>query len=129
MFLRYWLLLFIIFVSYTLFLFRHCDTKPIPPTQSAMKGASIWREKNCQSCHQLYGLGGYMGPDLTNIISSKAENNARTFIKYGTGKMPNLHLNDEEVDNLVAYLSWIDKTGKSEVNDSNIHWTGSYIIK
>ncbi len=94
-----------------------------------MKGASIWREKNCQSCHQLYGLGGYMGPDLTNIMSSKAENNARTFIKYGTGKMPNLHLNNEEVDNLVAYLSWIDKTGKSEVNDSNIHWTGSYIIK
>lgn len=43
--------------------------------------------------------------------------------------MPNLHLKNEEVDNLVAYLSWIDKTGKSEVNDSNIHWTGSYIIK
>lgn len=129
MFLRYWLLLFIIFVSYTLFLFRDCDTKSIPPTQSAMKGGSIWREKNCQSCHQLYGLGGYMGPDLTNIISNKDENSARTFIKYGTGKMPNLHLNNEEVDNLVAYLSWIDKTGKSEVDDSNIHWTGSYIIQ
>ena len=32
-------------------------------------GRIVWQKNNCQSCHQLYGLGGYLGPDLTNEMS------------------------------------------------------------
>lgn len=87
-----------------------------------------WQEKNCQSCHQLYGLGGYMGPDLTNIASEKGKGPGymQSFIKYGTGKMPNLNLSDTEVANIIAYLSWVDKSGRSKVPPEAVHWTGSY---
>lgn len=90
----------------------------------------IWQSKNCQSCHQLYGLGGYMGPDLTNTAgdSSKSEKYMFTLIKYGTGKMPDFQLSDKEVNNVIAFLSWVDKSGKSKVSKESVHWTGTYII-
>ena len=35
--------------------------------QKAADGRLIWQKYNCQSCHQLFGLGGYLGPDLSLI--------------------------------------------------------------
>jgi|APMI01.1.fsa_nt_gi nitric oxide reductase subunit C len=98
------------------------------PDVKAKKGFTIWQEKNCQACHQLYGLGGYMGPDLTNIISNpgKGEAYAATFIKNGTLKMPNLQLSDEEVSDLVSFLKWVDKSGKSFVAADSVTWYGNY---
>ena len=37
----------------------------------ACEGKIVFQKYNCISCHQLYGLGGYLGPDLTNVISEK----------------------------------------------------------
>jgi nitric oxide reductase subunit C len=130
MFLRAWIVLFIVFVSYTVYLYLNCDDqKSNLPNKAAIAGRNTWQQYNCQGCHQIYGLGGYMGPDLTNIISTKGVRNAETFIKYGTGRMPNQHLSDSDISNLIAFLSWIDKTGKSKVPKEAVHWTGTYIIK
>ncbi len=38
-------------------------------SQKGIRGEDIWLKNNCNSCHQLYGLGGYLGPDLTNVYS------------------------------------------------------------
>ncbi len=100
----------------------------MPVDQPVVTGRDIWQKQNCQTCHQLYGLGGYMGPDLTNIISLKGEKSAVIFIKYGTGKMPNLQLSDTEVQHLIAYLSWVDKSGVSLVSQNKVHWSGTYLI-
>lgn len=130
MFLRIWVALFTVFVGYTIYLYFNCDTaKQTLPDNAVMAGRKIWQQKNCQGCHQLYGLGGYMGPDLTNIISTKGIKSAAIFIKYGTGKMPYQQLSDSEVNKLIAFLSWIDKTGTSQVPENAVHWTGTYIIK
>ena len=61
---------------------------------------------------QIYGLGGYLGPELTTVISqkNKGESYARSFIKSGTQKMPDFHLNDLEVNALVEYLKYVDET-------------------
>ncbi|MHA1544136.1 MAG: c-type cytochrome, partial [Alphaproteobacteria bacterium] len=40
-----------------------------PPSLEAQAGQRLFQKKNCIACHQFYGLGGYMGPDLTNVIS------------------------------------------------------------
>jgi len=71
-----------------------------------------------------------MGPDLTNTASdsNKGEKYMFTLIKYGTGRMPDFHLTDTEVENVVAFLSWVDKSGKSKVAEESVHWTGTYII-
>jgi nitric oxide reductase subunit C len=93
-----------------------------------MAGMQTWQEKNCQSCHQLYGLGGYMGPDLTNTASEKGKgpDYMRAFIKSGTSRMPNFHLSDTEVLNVIAFLKWVDRSGRSKVEAADVHWTGSY---
>ena len=67
------------------------------------QGAAVYQQYNCVACHQFYGLGGYMGPDLTNVISNRGAAYARAFITAGTGTMPNLGLAPEEIDRVVAY--------------------------
>ena len=47
------------------------------PTPEARAGMRLWQENNCQSCHQFYGLGGYMGPDLTNVAARRDEQRLR----------------------------------------------------
>ena len=39
-------------------------------SEKAVSGRIVWQKYNCQSCHQLYGLGRYLGPDLTNVVSN-----------------------------------------------------------
>lgn len=98
------------------------------PTEQALGGLSIWQQKNCQSCHQLYGLGGYMGPDLTNVISDSARGPmfARAFIQGGSLKMPNFNFTKEETDQLIAFLTWVDKSGHSIVPESKVTPLGNY---
>jgi nitric oxide reductase subunit C len=97
------------------------------PTEKANAGKLLFQEHNCIACHQIYGLGGYMGPDLTNVISDKArgEAYARSFIQAGTTRMPNFHLAGTDIDALVAFLKYIDKTGNSPVRDFAIQYDGT----
>ena len=37
-----------------------------PLSGPARRGQELWLRHNCQSCHQIYGYGGFLGPDLTN---------------------------------------------------------------
>lgn len=100
-------------------------------TEKAIQGKALFQKHNCTACHQIYGLGGYMGPDLTNIISAKwkGEQYARAFIQNGTQRMPNYHLTNEEIDFLIAYLTYVDKTGVSPVKKFEINKYGAVIQK
>ena len=79
----------------------------------AIKGQTLWQNNNCWSCHQLYGLGGYLGPDLTNIYSNpnKGEKYIKAYINSGVKSMPKFNFSETEKDNLVAFLQLIDSTG------------------
>lgn len=96
-------------------------------TAQVSAGQRIFQEKNCTACHQFYGLGGYMGPDLTNVISAagKGPLYARVFIQNGTGRMPNFHLTGVEVDAMIAFLEYVDASGKYPAQDSRITWFGT----
>lgn len=100
-------------------------------TEEAKRGKLLYQEYNCTSCHQLYGLGGYMGPDLTNVISEpgKGESYVKSFIKSGTAQMPNFHLSEMDVDALTEYLNYVDKTGTSPVRDFEIRYDGTIMQK
>jgi len=95
-----------------------------PKTQN---GKLLFQEYNCISCHQIYGLGGYMGPDITNIISAnnKGEMYAKAFLLSGTQRMPNFHLKENEIDELIAFLTYVDKTGISPVKKFSINIDGT----
>lgn len=77
----------------------------------AMAGQALWQSRNCAACHALYGLGGHLGPDLTNAVSRIGDDGARAVIAYGLGKMPPQDLTAGEADRLVAYLRAVDATG------------------
>ena len=128
--LRILLILSVLFAIYTGAVYRYADplTTPVPPSPAVSAGWNLWQEKNCQSCHQLYGLGGYVGPDLTNAASITGPAYMRSFIISGTDRMPNFHLEPGEVEQLISFLQWVDKSGRNRVPDSAVHWTGSYSI-
>lgn len=98
------------------------------PSNAARQGMLVWQQKNCQSCHQLYGLGGYLGPDLTNV-AEKGDAYLRAFLQNGTERMPNFHLNEQELGQLSAFLHWVDASGKSKVPAKAVQWTGSYQLQ
>jgi nitric oxide reductase subunit C len=123
--------LFILFVVYSFFIassVTNFNRGKEALSENARSGKLLFQKYNCISCHQIYGLGGYMGPDLTNVASAegKGEGFINGLLKYGTNRMPDFHLNDNEIKDLTAYLSYIDKTGKSPVRDFSINISGTY---
>jgi mono/diheme cytochrome c family protein len=65
-----------------------------------------------------------MGPDLTNVISRRGEAYARAFIASGTATMPNLGLAADEINAVVAYLAFVDKTGTYPPENYDVRWFG-----
>lgn len=96
-------------------------------SERSKRGKLLFQKYNCTACHQLYGLGGYMGPDITNVISAKGKGPvyARAFLQSGTQRMPDFHLSNEELDDLVAYLTYVDKTGISPITNFKINSDGT----
>lgn len=87
------------------------------------KGKMTVQGRNCMNCHTLLGNGAYFAPDLTKAWLDQGwgtegvreemmfnflrhpETYARSF---GSGrKMPNLHLTDEEIRGIIAFLKWM----------------------
>jgi len=87
--------------------------KSNPMSEAALEGEKIWQENNCTACHQIYGLGGYLGPDLTNIISNpkKGKKYAKGMFNSGIKSMPKFNFSKQEKEHLAEFLEHIDKTG------------------
>ncbi|HLG34402.1 MAG TPA: cytochrome c [Bacteroidia bacterium] len=123
------LLLVFAFIIYTGIVYTVGTAKnnSVPLTDDVRQGKIIWQKKNCSACHQLYGLGGYMGPDLTNVISArgKGEIYAEAFIRAGTKVMPNFQFKDDEVKSLVAFLKYVDASGKFPMKDFGVTYYGT----
>lgn len=87
--------------------------EPIKLSKKALVGQKIWQDKNCWSCHQTYGLGGYLGPDLTNIYSNKNKgpNYIKAFLNSGVKSMPKFNFTEQEKEAIIAYLKTINSTG------------------
>jgi nitric oxide reductase subunit C len=80
------------------------------PTVAA--GAEVWRASGCISCHSIYGLGGHIGPDLTGAVSRLGADGVAARVAMGGDRMPSFTLPDEEMTRLLAWLAYLDKTGR-----------------
>jgi nitric oxide reductase subunit C len=94
-------------------------------TEQVKRGHVLYQENNCVACHQIYGLGGYMGPDLTNVISSKGEVYASAFLMSGTVRMPNFGFTEQEIEDLVRFLEFVDTMGTYQAPSYEISWFGT----
>jgi len=78
------------------------------------EGKWVWQKYDCNDCHTILGIGGYYAPDLTKVMSTRDAAWTRRFINDpekvwpAARKMPILHVQDEEITALVAFLTWVN---------------------
>ncbi|MCC6384219.1 MAG: cytochrome c [Bacteroidia bacterium] len=121
-----------IFIIYNIIIYK--GTQPLTAeklSDDALAGQLLYQKNNCTACHQLYGLGGYLGPDLTNIISTKGKGPeyVKAFLNSGIKSMPRFHFSEKQKDAIVAYLREVDKTGHFPDYNARMHPTGWVEIK
>ena len=113
------------YLIYSFTLYTSLPVKQCIVDKRAENGKLVWQKYNCNACHQLYGLGGYLGPDLTNVYSKRSEAFIKAFLKNGTTAMPNFNINDYEMDCLLKYFNSIDNSGKSDPRNFRINNDGT----
>ncbi len=119
--------LFVSFFFYSAYIYTAgTEAAHVPEmSEEARRGQQVYQDYNCMACHQFYGLGGYMGPDLTNVISNRGAAYAGAFIAAGTATMPNLGLSPEETSDVVAFLGFVDTTGTYPPENFEVTWYGT----
>ncbi len=106
--------LIVIFTIYNSFIYNSDSYIPSTAmTKKALEGEILWQNNNCWSCHQVYGLGGYLGPELTNIYSNpnKGPDYIKAMLNSGVKGMPKFNFTEEEKIAITEYLKIIDKSG------------------
>lgn len=95
---------------------------------AAQRGEALYRDFNCTACHQFYGLGGYMGPDLTNVTFAEGKGPAfaKGVILHGSARMPALGVSPEQADDLVAFLEAVAATGTYPIRNMDLTAWGTY---
>src|SRR5690606_31021260 len=87
-------------------------------TAEVIRGKHVWHKYNCTNCHTLLGEGAYYAPDLTKIAAQRGREYLRAFMKdpsafYDEQKyrrvMPRQGLTDQEIDEVVTFLTWISR--------------------
>lgn len=102
------------FFSYSFSLYLAPPVKKNVVSSATSDGKLLWQKYNCTACHQVYGLGGFLGPDLTNTYSLRGPLYIKAFLQSGTVTMPNFHFNEKELNALLAYLQNMDASGKAD---------------
>jgi nitric oxide reductase subunit C len=77
-------------------------------------GKDLWEAQNCNDCHTILGIGGYYAPDLTKVIDRRGATwlsawLANPLVVNTQAKMQNQNLDSVQVENLVAFLTWVGK--------------------
>jgi len=111
-------LLAICYVVQTALVYRD-DPSEVLLDGASLAGAELWHDHNCQACHQLYGFGGFLGPDLTNIATRVGDVGLEAHLEgmfRGQGQMPAFEISEEERGQLAAFLKAMDATGVGEAH-------------
>lgn len=94
------------------------DTVALNEQQIA--GRRIWLENNCQTCHQLHGFGGFLGPDLTNAVTRLERVALDSRLTEGSEQMPAFNMNQDEIEAVWAFLTAMNETGIGQARNPNI---------
>jgi nitrous-oxide reductase len=94
-------------------------------SSAAQAGERAFGEGGCGGCHVIGKVSS--GPDLTGVLqrhenaekwvkdfvmnpeSKYADPYIKSMIDYFNLKMPNQHMNEKEVKNIIEYLKWVDQ--------------------
>lgn len=77
----------------------------------AVQGRRIWHEHGCGVCHQVFGFGGFLGPDLTNAAQRMTRARYEEVLSVGNAQMPAFHFTGEQIDAIETFLVELDERG------------------
>lgn len=106
---------FLAFIGLTYDTFRQipAQTHAAQITPAVERGKALWDSKNCMGCHTIFGEGAYYAPELTKVMERRGEVFVRGMIRDpasmypGERRMVQYDFTDAQIDDLVAYLTWI----------------------
>ncbi len=115
------LLCTVAFLGLTVDTFRQIpgQTRQQNLSPEAIRGKHLWDRNNCMGCHTILGEGAYYAPELTKVYERRGEAFIKAMLKDpqamfpGERKMVNYGFNDQEIDDLTAFLKWI---GEMDLN-------------
>jgi|TARA_B110000263_G_scaffold179006_1_gene156632 nitric oxide reductase subunit C len=87
----------------------YSDDRQEPLSEDALEGRDLWHQNSCQVCHQIYGQGGFLGPDLTNVASNIERSRLESLLTVGSGQMPAYYFSSQEISYMASYLDALDK--------------------
>ena len=115
------------FIIYNIVIYTQGTSNETPKMSAmAIKGEQLYQDNNCTACHQLFGLGGYLGPDLTNIISNESKGGmyVKALLNSGVKSMPEFNFTEEEKEALVQFLTEVDQCGYYPIVDADMRADG-----
>ena len=85
-----------------------------PPamTEAEQAGATLWVQAECGSCHSFDRHADDTGPSLEGVLQRRGTNGVRRQVLSGRGDMPAHEVSGPDLDHLVAYLAYLDRTGE-----------------
>ncbi len=86
-----------------------------PLSAQAAHGRRVWLRHNCQSCHQIHGFGGFLGPDLTNASERLTRARVDAVLTQGAAQMPAFALDEEERRAVEQFLAELHETGVGQL--------------
>src|SRR6516164_5980688 len=84
------------------------------------QGVLVFQDKQCHNCHEIGGLGGKRGPDLTRIATRMTHDQLVRQVIQGGGNMPayGKNLNPAEVTALVSFLETLHPPNQPKARDA-----------
>ncbi len=125
----FWIFLLGTITSAALFLAATWDTHRQVVTLSnvdklsdqVVAGKRAFEKYNCNDCHTILGFGGYYAPDLTRVVQRIGADGIRYRVKSpelafadSWRKMPNLHVSDAEIEDMVAFFTWVGEINNND---------------
>lgn len=84
-------------------------------------GKAAFQKYNCNDCHTILGFGAYYAPDLTRVVQRIGEDGIRYRVKSpekafanSWRKMPNVHASDAEVEDMIAFFTWVNDVNNND---------------
>ena len=115
------LTLMFLYGAYSGWVYTSGTSTVLSMTPDEVTGKQRFERHNCQSCHQVFGLGGYLGPELTTVISDRNRGAlyARALLQSGGSRMPDFRFSSNEINALIAYLPYVDHCAGNYKTDNN----------
>ena len=98
-------------MSFAVYFDRGATGQQVMLDEQEQLGRAVWMRENCMVCHQFFGMGGYLGPDLTNVARRIGPETIAWVVANGRGSMPAFDLDAEELAAVTAFLVAMDATG------------------